>query len=74
MTLIDLNEKLGEQINIITDARTPFAERKKLCEIAMSVSSLAKQAINLADVALRTEKLISEGKLANSAVEKLVKG
>lgn len=72
MTLYELQNKLGEQINLITDNTKPFVERKKLSETAMTVSSLAKQMINNADVVLRTEKLISEGKMKDSVIEKIV--
>lgn len=40
----------------------------------MTVSSLAKQMINNADVVLRTEKLVAEGKLKDSAIQKMVRG
>lgn len=72
MTLYELQNKLGEQIDLITDNTKPFVERKKLSETAMTVSSLAKQMINNADVVLRTEKLISEGKMKDSVIEKIV--
>ena len=44
-----------------------------IAETAMTISSLAKQMINNADVILRTEKLVAEGKLHDSAIEKLVR-
>lgn len=72
MTLYELQNKLGEQIDLITDKTTPPEERKKLAEMAMTVSSLAKQMINNADVVLRTEKLIAEGKLKDSVIERIV--
>lgn len=72
MTLYELQNKLGEQIDLITDRTKPPEERKKLAEMAMTVSSLAKQMINNADVVLRTEKLIAEGKLKDSVIEKIV--
>lgn len=72
MTLYELQNKLGEQIDLITDKTRPPEERKKLAEMAMTVSSLAKQMINNADVVLRTEKLISEGKLKDSVIERIV--
>lgn len=72
MTLYELQNKLGEQIDLITDHTKPPEERKKLAEMAMTVSSLAKQMINNADVVLRTEKLIAEGKLKDSVIEKIV--
>lgn len=72
MTLYELQNKLGEQIDLITDKTRPPEERKKLAEMAMTVSSLAKQMINNADVVLRTEKLIAEGKLKDSVIERIV--
>lgn len=72
MTLYELQEKLGEQIELITDKQTPYEARKRLAEVAMTVSSLAKQMINNADVVLRTEKLTAEGKLKESTIEKMV--
>ena len=72
MTLMELQEKLGEQIELITDKDTPFAAKKNLAEVATVVSSLAKQMINNADVVLRTEKLVGEGKLKETAIEKLI--
>lgn len=73
MTLAELQNKLGEQIDLLTDKNTPRHERKALSEVAQTVSSLAKQMINNADVVLRTEKLIAEGKLKESAIERMIK-
>lgn len=72
MTLTELQDKLGEQITLITDEKTPYEAKKKLADVATVVSSLAKQMINNADVILRTEKLISEGKLNESKIEKMI--
>ena len=68
MTLIELQEKLGKQIEDITDERIPFENRKKMSELATVVSSLAKQMINNADVILRAEKLRGEKKLDDSGI------
>lgn len=73
MTLVELQKKLGEQIEMLTDEGKTSEERKAIAEIAQTVSSLAKQMINNADVVLRTEKLVSEGKLNNSAIRGMVK-
>lgn len=73
MTLIELQNKLGEQIDLLSDKDTPIGKKKVLAETAMTISSLAKQMINNADVVLRTEKLIAEGKLKDSSIEKLVR-
>ena len=72
MTLTELQDKLGEQIDLITDEKTPYEAKKKLADVATVVSSLAKQMINNADVILRTEKLIAEGKLNESKIEKMI--
>lgn len=73
MTLTELQDKLGEQINLITNPDTPYEEKRRLAEVAQTVSSLAKQMINNADVILRTEKLVAEGKLQEtSAITKMV--
>lgn len=73
MTLAELQDKLGEQINLITDEKTPYEAKKKLADVATVVSSLAKQMINNADVILRTEKLIAEGKMKDSTIEKMIR-
>ena len=73
MTLVELQNKLGEQIDLLTDPKAPHQAKKALAEVAQTVSSLAKQMINNADVVLRTEKLVAEGKLKDSAIEKLIK-
>lgn len=73
MTLVELQKKLGEQIEMLTDEGKTSEERKAIAEIAQTVSSLAKQMINNADVVLRTEKLVSEGKLNNSVIRGMVK-
>ena len=72
MTLVELQEKLGEQINLLTDTSVPFANRKALADVAATVSSLAKQMINNADVVLRTEKLIADGKLQDSNIKGMI--
>ena len=73
MTLIELQDKLGEQIELLSDKSTPYQAKKTISEVAQTISSLAKQMINNADVILRTEKLVSEGKLKDSAIQKLVR-
>lgn len=73
MTLTELQNKLGEQIELITDEKTPYEAKKKLADVASVVSSLAKQMINNADVILRTEKLVAEGKLQESAIEGMIR-
>lgn len=72
MTLLELQEILGERIRIANDTSLPIEQRKQENEISQTIASLAKQVINSADVVLRTEKLVAEGKLQNSNVQKLV--
>ena len=69
MTLTELQDKLGEQITLITDEKTPYEARKRLADVATVVSSLAKQMINNADVILRTDKFVNnKGKRIDKAV------
>lgn len=72
MTLTELQEILGERIRIANDDTRSLEDRKKEAEISQTISSLAKQMINNADVILRTDKLVAEGKLQHSHIEKLV--
>lgn len=72
MTLNELQNKLGEQIDLLTDDKTPYEAKKRLADVSSVISSLAKQMINNADVILRTEKLVAEGKLKESVIEKMV--
>lgn len=72
MTLMELQKVLGERIRIANDNTLSIDERRKENELSQTISSLAKQMINNADVVLRTEKLVAEGKLKESNIEKLV--
>lgn len=72
MTLIELQKILGERIEIAMNKDMPLEERAKEAEISQVISSLAKQMINNADVVLRSDKLVAEGKLINSNIQKLV--
>lgn len=74
MTLIELQKVLGERIEIAMDKDMPIEQRAKEAEISQTISSLAKQMINNADVVLRSDKLVAEGKLINSNIQKLVGG
>ena len=73
MTLVELQAKLGEQIDLLTDKNTPYSEKKDIANVAQTVSSLAKQMINNADVVLRTEKLVAEGTLKDSAIQQMIR-
>lgn len=72
MTLYELQKVLGERIEITNDLAMSDEERKKENEKSDMIARLAKQMINNADVILRTDKLISEGKLKESTIEKVV--
>lgn len=72
MTLTELQGILGERIAKLTDESLSIEDRKEETEISQTVSSLAKQMINNADVILRTDKLVAEGKLRDSHIEKLI--
>lgn len=72
MTLTELQKVLGERIRIAVDKSIPIEERKKETELSQTISSLAKQMINNADIVLRTNKLVAEGKLADSAIQKMI--
>lgn len=72
MTLIELQNKLGEQIETLTNPEASNETRKQAAEIAAVISSLAKQMINNADIVLRRDKMISEGKLRNSAINSMI--
>lgn len=72
MTLIALQKILGERIAIAMDKNLSIEERAREAEISQVISSLAKQMINNADVVLRSDKLVAEGKLINSNIQKLV--
>ena len=74
MTLMELQKILGERIRIASDNTLSVDERRKETELSQTISSLAKQMINNADVVLRTDKLVAEGKLKESYIERLLHG
>ena len=63
MKLVELQTIMGEQIRSLVDVAMGDEERKKEQEKAEYVAKLAKQMINNADVILRSEKLVAEGRL-----------
>lgn len=73
MTLSELQKKLGEQVELLSDSSTSYEEKKNLANVAQTISSLAKQMINNADVVLRTEKLVAEGKLKDSTIQRMIR-
>ena len=72
MTLIELQQILGDRIEMAADKSLPLEERIKEAEISQTISSLAKQMINNADVVLRSEKLDAEGKLISSNIQRMI--
>ena len=72
MTLIELQQVLGERIEIAINKDLPDEVRKYESEISQTSASLAKQMINTADSVLRADKLSAEGKLINSNIEKMI--
>lgn len=70
-TLAELKTMLGEQVKLLANPNTPYEERMKLADVSSVMASVAKQIINATDVQLRTEKLVAEGKLRESAIEEL---
>ena len=74
MTLLELQKVLGERIEIAVNKELSDEERKMEAALSLTISSLAKQMINNADIVLRTDKLQAEGKLKESNILKLVRG
>ena len=72
MKLSELQDILGKRILKLTDETLSSEQRKQEIEISQTISSLAKQMINNADVVLRTDKLISTGELKNSKIEDMI--
>lgn len=72
MTLIELQKVLGERIEITNDLAMGEEERRAENEKSDMIARLAKQMINNADVILRTDKLVSEGKLKSSSIVDVV--
>lgn len=73
MTLLELQKVLGERIEIANQKEVDAETRKADNETSQIIASLAKQMINNADVVLRAEKLVVEGKLKkNSSIKGLI--
>ena len=72
MKLSELQDILGERILKLTDETLSSEQRKQEIDISQTISSLAKQMINNADVVLRTDKLISTGELKNSKIKDMI--
>lgn len=72
MTLVELQEILGERIRIAANKDLSIEERKQEIELSQTIASLAEQMINNADIVLRTNELVVEGKIQDSAIERMV--
>lgn len=72
MTLLELQEVLGERIEITKDLTLNEERRKIENEKSDMIARIAKQMINNADVILRTDKLIAEGKMQQGTIMKVV--
>lgn len=57
MTLIELQDVLGKQIEAIVNNKATPIEHKKALENAEYIAKIAKQMINSADVVLRNDKM-----------------
>jgi hypothetical protein len=74
MTLVELQEVLGNRVK--TTLREDFTPEERQAENEQSylVMNLAKQMINNGDLILRTEKLMAQTKqLDNSAIKGLIR-
>lgn len=68
-TLADLHELLWDQIQTVKGSENlPRETQHKVLDSAQTISSLAKQMINNADVILRAQKLIYDKKMPGTSV------
>lgn len=75
MTLLKLQDILGERINVTLRDDLTSEERQMENEQSQLIVNIAKQMINNGDLILRTEKLAAQTKaLKNSASMKLITG
>lgn len=72
MKLLELQKVLGDRIRIATNEDLPIEQRKEEAVISQNIAALAKQIINNADIVLRTDKLVAEGILKQSSIEKMI--
>lgn len=73
MTLVELQNILGERIKIASDPNLDENCKKEEAETYKTIASLAKQMINNADVVLRAEKFIKEvGNTESSVISKFL--
>lgn len=62
MNLLELQDILGNTITEIIDDNKTEEEHKKSLSNAEYIAKISKQMINNADIILRSEKLMTEGK------------
>ena len=75
MSLLDLQDVLGERIKVTLKDDLSPEERQTENEQSIIITNLAKQMINNGDLILRTEKLAAQTKsLQHSAAMRLVMG
>ena len=75
MTQLELQHLLGEQLKKVYGSENlPRETQLKVLDTSAAISSLAKQMINNADIILRTEKLVGEGRLKESAIVAMING
>lgn len=75
MTQLELQHLLGEQLKKVYGSENlPRETQLKVLDTSVAISSLAKQMINNADIILRTEKLVGEGRLKESAIVAMING
>lgn len=75
MTLVELQQILGERINVTLDKSLTPEERQIENEQSALIMNIGKQMINNGDLILRTEKLMAQTKcLKNSIAMRMVIG
>lgn len=75
MTLLELQDVLGDRINITLKEDMTPEERQTENEQSVIITNLAKQMINNGDLILRTEKLAAQTKsLHDSCAMRLILG
>ena len=73
MKLTELQSVLGERIRIASDVAMSDEERNKENQTSEIIARLAKQMVNNADIVLRYDKMIADGKVKESAVGAMIK-
>ena len=73
MELLKLQKTLGERIEVAGNKELTAEQRKEENERSDMIVRIAKQMINNADVILRADKLMAEGRAKNTFIEKLIK-